>query len=100
MERIRLIDECPLCGSDIKDAPNLIGGKSTWFALCTNTHCKTVMNAYFEPTDYQLDFLADNNMVTGYFGGYGAGKTASTGFKTAGHSFDVANGETLVGAAT
>lgn len=100
MERIRLINECALCDSPLKDVNNLVGGKSTWFAICINVNCMAISNAYFEPTDYQLDFLEDDNIIVGYFGGFGAGKTTSAGLKSALHAFDVAGGETLLGAAT
>lgn len=90
---------CISCGGQLKKAMNLIDEESKWFHLCSNHLCNTVVNLDFHPTNYQLDFLADTNQFMGYYGGYGAGKTASAAMKFFLHNLTVHRGESLYGAA-
>lgn len=90
---------CTNCGAGLVKATNLIQEESKWFYLCDNHLCNTVANLDFFSTDYQLEFLADNNQLMGYYGGYGAGKTASAAMRFFLHVLTVTRGESLYGAA-
>lgn len=97
MELQEFDKKCPVCKGEPKPAENLYGGISTWFVECSRPTCNTVWNALFEPIEYQLDYLASGAKITGYFGGFGAGKTSSAGFKVFLHNMIVTDGETLIG---
>lgn len=91
--------KCTRCGGALHKAKNLVEEDSKWFWLCDNNLCNSLYNLDFHPTDYQLDFLADDNQMTGYYGGFGAGKTASAAMKFFYHMISVRRGESLFGAA-
>lgn len=90
--------KCPECGTDLIKSKTHTGMNSKWFYDCRNALCSTIVNLDFEPTTYQLEFLADDqSQITGYFGGYGAGKSASSALKFLIHVLTVPFGEGVFG---
>lgn len=65
---------CPRCGASLRKTKALGGGESIFWRECTNSFCGTLVDT-FEPFGMQYNFLKDEHVFKGAFGGFGSGKS-------------------------
>ncbi len=92
-----MLETCPRCGAEWKDAIAMNGGPSEFFKECSNPRCNTFYNTYV-PQAHQHAFHQDPHKFSGNFGGFGSGKTLTSREEIYKHVFITPNGNTLIGA--
>lgn len=92
-----MLETCPRCGAEWKDAIAMNGGPSEFFKECSNPKCNTFYNTYV-PQAHQHAFHQDPHKFSGNFGGFGSGKTLTSREEIYKHVFITPNGNTLIGA--
>ena len=92
-----MLDRCPRCGAQWKEATAINGGPSEFWKECSNNSCNTFFNSYV-PQAHQFAFHEDSHPFVGNFGGYGSGKTLTSREEIYKHMFITPKGNTLIGA--